>query len=247
MEEEKYTKDFYNSQRFYSRLSAGNILPIIFDLLKVESMLDVGCGTGEWLKAAQDLGIKEICGVDGYYVDKDLLAIQKEYFIDFDLKNPIDLKRKFDLVISMEVAEHLPENTADSFINSLINHSDFILFSAAIPKQDGTFHINEQWQDYWVKKFEERRYLPIDFLRDRLWTKKEIDWWYKQNMILFVNKTALDKNSKLVSLYRIFKKDSYNKVHPEMEFLMNGIKTPLMRFLKAPFYTIGKFYNVTFK
>ncbi|MCF8255092.1 MAG: class I SAM-dependent methyltransferase [Bacteroidia bacterium] len=246
MEENQYTKDFYNSQRFYSRLSGRNVLPLVFKLIKVNSVLDVGCGTGEWLRAAKDLGVNDICGLDGHYVDRDLLAIPKENFIDFDLKGPIDLNRKFDLVISMEVAEHLPENVSDLFINSLTNHSDFVLFSAAIPKQDGTYHINEQFQDFWVEKFENQGYLPIDFLRSRLWAKKGIDWWYKQNMILYVRKSILESNNQLNDLYLEFKKSTYNRQHPEMTFLLNKIKSPLGRFIKEPKYTMLKFLNYFF-
>ncbi|OYU94270.1 MAG: hypothetical protein CFE21_16925 [Bacteroidetes bacterium B1(2017)] len=246
MEENQYTKDFYNSQRFYSRLSGSNVLPFIFNLIKVNSILDVGCGTGEWLRAAKDLGVSEICGLDGHYVDRDLLAIPKEAFIDYDLKNPIDLNRKFDLAISMEVAEHLPESTSEMFIESLTKHSDYVLFSAAIPKQDGTYHINEQPQDFWVAKFEKQDFLPIDFLRDKLWTKKGIDWWYKQNMILYVKNSVVESNPQLKSLYLEFKKESYNKQHPEMTFLLNKIETPIARFLKEPNYTIKKFINYFF-
>jgi SAM-dependent methyltransferase len=246
MEENQYTNDFYNSQRFYSRLSGSNVLPLVFKLIKVNSILDVGCGTGEWLKAAKDLGVDNICGLDGHYVDRDLLAIPKENFIDFDLKSPIDLKRKFDLVISMEVAEHLPETVSESFVESLTRHSDFVLFSAAIPKQDGTYHINEQFQDFWVEKFEGHGYLPIDFLRKKLWSKKGIDWWYKQNMILFVKKSVIESNSQLNSLYLEYKKSTYNIQHPEMTFLLEKINTPISRFLKEPKYTVMKFLNYFF-
>ena len=86
----------------------------------------------------------------------------------YDLKKSLNLGRDFDLVLSAEVAEHLPLEVSDIFIDSIIKHGKVILFSAAAPGQGGTCHVNEQWQDFWVKKFRERGYVPIDFLREKL-------------------------------------------------------------------------------
>lgn len=246
MEENQYTKDFYNSQRKRSRISASHILPKIIELIKPKSVLDIGCGTGEWLKASKDLGIESVLGLDGHYVDKSLLAILNEEFMEYDLKTTVNLNRSFDLVISMEVAEHLPETVSDIFVESLTNHSKYVLFSAAIPNQGGTYHINEQWQDYWVNKFESRGYLPIDFLRSDFWASKDIDWWYKQNMILFVNKDVLFKNESLKELYNSNVKKTYNIIHPELKFILNNINSPLGRLASEPQYTIKKFWNYTF-
>ncbi|MDZ4668152.1 MAG: methyltransferase domain-containing protein [bacterium] len=246
MEENQYTKDFYNSQRKRSRISASHILPLVFEILKPKSILDIGCGTGEWLKASKDLGVNKVFGIDGYYVDHAMLSITEEEFMEYDLKQPVELNKIFDLAISMEVAEHLPEDVSDVFIGSLTNHSNCVLFSAAIPDQGGTYHINEQWQDYWVAKFEKRGYLPIDFLRNRIWESKEIDWWYKQNMILFVENETIKQNAVLNTLYQSNNKVSYNSIHPELKFILNKINTPIGRFSNEPIYTFKKFWNYIF-
>ena len=60
------------------------------------------------------------------------------------------MNRKFDLVLSLEVAEHLPSECAEAFVESLVNLGPVILFSAAIPYQGGENHVNEQWPEYWV-------------------------------------------------------------------------------------------------
>jgi 2-polyprenyl-3-methyl-5-hydroxy-6-metoxy-1,4-benzoquinol methylase len=65
------------------------------------------------------------------------------------LIQPLDLEKEFDLVVSLEVAEHLPASAADQFVNTLVKHGKKILFSAAIPGQGGQDHLNEQWPDYW--------------------------------------------------------------------------------------------------
>jgi len=140
----------------------------------------------------------------------------------------------------------LPIESSDLFIKSLVNHSNFVLFSAAIPNQGGTYHINEQWQDYWVEKFKNNNFLPVDFLRNKLWAKKEIDWWYKQNIILFVKKDALEENNDLKNIYLRNLKPSYNFVHPELYFINNGITTSFKRAISKPVYTFNKFINFMF-
>jgi len=241
MEQDYYTNDFFTNQMPISKKSASVILPELFNIFPFHSMLDIGCGTGEWLNiASNQLGLNEFIGVDGDYVNPELLAIPKSNFIPYDLKTPLNLNREFDLVLSAEVAEHLPDEVSDIFINSIVRHGKIILFSAAAPGQGGTYHVNEQWQDFWVKKFMDRGYMPIDFLRDKMWYKKGVDWWYKQNMILFVKSEVLETNTELKKIYLQNKKEIYKKVHPEMIFAQKNIHNSLGRFIEAPVYSIRK-------
>ncbi|MFY8021491.1 MAG: class I SAM-dependent methyltransferase [Bacteroidia bacterium] len=247
MEQDYYTNDFFTNQMPISKKSASVILPELYSIFPFKSMLDIGCGTGEWLNiASNQLGITDYLGVDGDYVNPNLLAIPKDKFKAFDLKQTLNVERNFDLVLSAEVAEHLPIEVSDVFIDSIVRHGKVILFSAAAPGQGGTYHVNEQWQDFWVKKFSNRGFLPIDFLREKLWYKKGVDWWYKQNMILFVQEDFLNQNSILKSYYNQFKKDHYKKVHPEMIFAQKNIHNSLGRFLEAPIYTCKKLFSFIF-
>jgi hypothetical protein len=91
-------------------------------------------------------------------VNKNRLKIPKECFAEVELDKGISVDRKYDLAISVEVAEHLPPNAADIFIESIVKASDIVLFSAAIPFQGGTNHINEQWPEYWNKLFNKNGY-----------------------------------------------------------------------------------------
>lgn len=166
------------------------ILPIIQNLVCPNSILDIGCGIGTWLKVAQELGVVDVFGVDGEYVDRKLLRkfVDEINFEPVDLREPLDLNRKFDLVICLEVAEHLPIESADILIDSLCKHSNTIIFSAAIPFQGGQNHLNEQSPNYWIGKFGQRGYQVYDPIRPVVWDCKEVDVWYKQNMFLFSTK-----------------------------------------------------------
>ena len=142
-----HTKDIHNTR------AAEIIVPILLQHIQPKSVLDIGCGTGTWLKVFEQAGITDFFGVDGEDIDESILEISKENFAVYNLTRPLVLDRFYDLVISLEVAEHLPELAADEFVLTLVRHGKTILFSAAIPGQGGQDHLNEQWPIYWQKKF----------------------------------------------------------------------------------------------
>jgi SAM-dependent methyltransferase len=150
-----------------------------------KSVVDIGCGTGAWLKAALDLGAEESLGIDGEYVGRAELLIDAACFRPFDLTERLDVGKRFDLAISVEVAEHLPLSRAESFIADLTELSDVVLFSAALPYQGGVNHVNEQWLEFWAILFRKWGYAPFDIFRQRVWAKKEVEVWYSQNVMLF--------------------------------------------------------------
>ena len=146
------------------------------------SLLDIGCGTGTWLRAALELGVCEVRGIDGVPIAEAELLIPGEMFQTVDLSRPIDLGKKFDMVLCLEVAEHLPAESASALIASLVAHSDVILFSAAAPGQIGQHHVNCQWPDYWQTLFNEHGYVCNDGVRWDIWDISDIEPWYRQNL-----------------------------------------------------------------
>lgn len=182
---DRYDPAFYNQRAGGSRVSAQFILPLVLGWVRPASIIDVGCGSGEWIRALDELGYRGAVGMDGPHVAAALSDIPGATFIPQDLSTDITLNRRFELAISVEVAEHLPPHRASTFISDLCQISDVILFSAAIPGQDGVGHINEQWPDYWISLFEQNGFAPYDCLRARLWEVDSIEWWYAQNLFLF--------------------------------------------------------------
>ena len=129
----------------------------------MKSVVDVGCGDGSWLFVLQeDYGKDDILGIDGPWIHEDQLNIPKECFLRAPLDESLPIDRKFDMAISLEVAEHLPEARAEGFVEDLTRLAPLVLFSAAVPGQGGTNHVNEQWQDYWIALFGARGFLPIN-------------------------------------------------------------------------------------
>lgn len=166
-------------------------------------MIDIGCGVGNMLKACLDFGAQTIRGVDGSWVNKDMLLIPQESFSQHDLSQQ-NLREKipeksFDLTISSEVAEHIDPKDCEIYMDNLTSFSDVILFSAAIPNQGGTHHVNEQWPSYWIEKFSHRGFIPVDCIRAKIWDDESIYVWYRQNIMFFVRKECLKNYPNLES------------------------------------------------
>ncbi len=193
VEQQLYTRTFYEWHQDGSLQSAREVVPIVLELVNPQSVVDVGCGTGAWLSVFKQAGVTDCLGVDGDYVEPSLWLIAPEEFVSHDLKQPLKLGRTFDLVVSLETAEHLPADCADRFVASLTTLGNVVLFSAAIPFQGGDGHINEQWVEYWAGRFQQRGYQAIDCLRERVWGNDRVQPWYAQNLLFFVRHDALDQ------------------------------------------------------
>ena len=196
-----YDESFYRAQKDGSFKSAQIIVPLVKKFIKPRTVVDMGCGLGTWLAVWQSEGA-EVYGVDGDYVDRNMLYIDKERFIAADFSKVfVELDCKVDLVESLEVAEHLPESRAREFIHNLTEISDAVLFSAAIPFQGGTNHINEQWQSYWANIFADFGYVPIDCIRPQQEKLAEVILCYAQNILIYVRESALSKYPLLFEYY----------------------------------------------
>lgn len=180
-----YDQRFYDVQSGPSASGAEAVVPMIMRWLAPSSVVDFGCGLGTWLEKFSAAGVGDILGIDGDHVDLERLRIDSHRFRPADLSSPPDLGRRFGLAVSLEVAEHLQPRHARKFVSALTRASDVVLFSAAIPGQTGTGHVNEQWPGYWVELFADHGYQVLDVLRLEIWDDDRVPYWYRQNMLLF--------------------------------------------------------------
>lgn len=208
-----YDAAFYAAQKDGSRRSAERVLPFLDRWVRPKSVVDVGCGVGTWLSVWRELGVSSVVGVDGDYVDRSLLMIEKGSFIAHDLSRPIPDLGGFDLVMSLEVAEHLPAESAAQFVAGLTSLGPVVMFSAAIPSQGGTNHVNEQWPEYWARLFANYGYDVMDCLRREIWNDEGVEWWYAQNTFLYVRRGDLSKYPELMARCG---GDPLARVHPRM-------------------------------
>lgn len=193
--------------------SPKEIVPVLIQMFQPKSIVDIGCAYGAFLHEFNEKGLKGILGIDGDWVNQSKLMIDSSQFEMHDLEKKISLNKKFDLVICLEVAEHLAETCADILINNLIELGDIIIFSAAIKNQTGQNHINEQPFSYWMNKFNQKGFLFYDAFRQRFWNNTNIAWWYKQNMFL-VAKDTLDIQQYIPGIKPLHEMLEY--VHPDL-------------------------------
>lgn len=173
--------------------SANAVINLLSQQIPINSVLDIGCARGAWLAAWHRAGATQITGIDGHYVDKTSLLIPHDNFHVRDLSNDVDLGQQYDLVQSLEVAEHIDSSKANCFVANLVRHSNgLLLFSAAPPGQGGEHHVNEQPYDYWRQKFAAHDFLPFDYLRPLLRDHAEVSPWYRYNTLLYVHKDKID-------------------------------------------------------
>lgn len=214
-----YDRLFYQRQMDLSLSSASRIVPFLVDRLSPGSVVDVGCGVGQWLKTFHECGVRDLLGVDGDHVDRSLWALPMARFRAMDLTAPHPVGRRFDLAMSLEVAEHLPEKHAGDFVAYLCRLAPVVMFSAAIPGQGGVGHINEQWPEYWANHFLCHGYRPIDMVRPVFWQATDIAWWYIQNTIIYASPEALQRSDNLAREHRQTMSRQLAMVHPRRYLL----------------------------
>jgi len=208
-----YDKDYFQLVEAQSESSASVVVPLLCELLQPSTVVDVGCGIGTWLKYFPRNGVSEIAGMDGPWVERETLSIPPSAFEEVDLSRPPEPTRRFDLVVSLEVAEHLPAESAGPFVDFLTGLGPAVAFSAAIPLQGGSAHVNERWPNYWSTLFAKHGYASFDVIRERIWLDERIAWWFRQNLILYIDRERVSGYERLAGTPA---REALPLVHPEL-------------------------------
>jgi SAM-dependent methyltransferase len=160
------------------------------DAARPASVVDFGCNVGVWLAAGARLGMfgADILGIDQRPPAEQFRTARQLYpgaFLRADIAKPLGLNREFHLAVCVEVAEHLDggDASAEHLINNLAAAAPLVLFSAAIPGQGGNHHVNEQWPEYWARKWRARGFRVAD-VRALVWNDERVLWWYRQNLLI---------------------------------------------------------------
>jgi hypothetical protein len=209
-----YDSVYYKYINVGSLRSAQTVLPIVARYFTVRSVADFGAGQGAWLAAWQRLGVSDIAALDGSYVDHASLLIPTDKFVSTDLSQQVRLGRTFDLVQSLEVAEHLPTSAAETFVDNLVAHAPIVLFSAAAPGQGGEHHVNEQPYSYWRRLFSARDYVMLDVIRSSLAASAGVEAWYRYNTFVYVHRERLAAMPAGIQRFQIHDKDRIPDVSP---------------------------------
>jgi len=125
-----------------------------------KTVIDVGCGTGYGCKIIANKA-KLVYGIDH---DKETIAFCQKHFLTPNIKyikmdaNSLNLDRKFDVAVTFQAIEHMPN--LEAFIKKLkeiVNLGGFIFISTPNVKLDkkqkkaNPFHLNEMSFDQFHK------------------------------------------------------------------------------------------------
>lgn len=163
-------------------------MTVLYNFFEPKSVIDVGCANGLHLKAFKQLGVEKLFGIEGTphwapYIKKYF----GENYLIADLRESIELKDKYDLVISFEVLEHLEEEKAEQAAKNLVSFGDVLCISAN-PTRGGFYHLNAKPKRYWVDIFE---LLGMTYCQDEVdqlqtvFQKGRCSGWFKTGLMVF--------------------------------------------------------------
>lgn len=210
-----YEQQFFERMDQAARSSADAVVPLVLELLSPARVIDVGSGHGEWLAAFLARGVADGLAIDGPWVDTESLAVPPEKFRVVSLDESWTVAERFDLAVCLEVAEHIPDRRSSELIGNLVSLAPAVLFSAALPGQEGTHHINEQWPEYWHRRFREKGYVRIDSIRPQIWQDPRVAWYYQQNIYLYVASELLEASQPLQNAYQRSSQFELTLIHPK--------------------------------
>lgn len=225
-----YSNEFFDYISRGSIDSAKVVTALLIAWLRPDSVLDVGCGAGAWCRTWMEGGITTVMGVDGSYVDRKNILIPDINFVARDLSQAFHLDVQFDIVVSLEVAEHIPAGSADVFVDNLTRHGDVVLFSAAVPGQGGEFHVNERPLEYWREKFIARGYRCYDPIRPIIRGNQSVEPWYRYNSLLYANERGRSRLPQEVIESEVFRGTKVSDLAP----LSWRARNAVIRRLPAP-------------
>lgn len=162
---------------------------VIYDSFKPDSVADVGCGIGIYLQLLKEMGAKRVFGLEG--TDNALKQAIVPVIEKHDLRLPFQPKDSFEIVLCLEVAEHIHDVYADTMVNTIVElcqKGGTIIFTAAVPRQGGFHHINLKPRKYWIEKFNTVGCQFKEILTEDI--RKELQLkvlpWLKSNLMVFI-------------------------------------------------------------
>lgn len=182
-----YDDDYFRKRQLDPwRSEANHIGTVLREEFEPNSVIDFGCAIGAHLEPFHENGI-EIHGVEGAEKAIEYAVVPPEQITRHDLRDYYSTANHYDLALSFEVAEHIPEQYAGTFADSLADASDCVVITAAPPGQSGTHHVNLQPRSYWKAKFRQRGFQydeeQVKTLRSQI--QVEQTTWISKNIFVF--------------------------------------------------------------
>jgi hypothetical protein len=179
-------KGFWENETGVGHAHDEKLARAILQLIKrehVETLVDFGCGKADYVKLFKRHGI--YC--EAYDGNPNTKELSGGLGTMLDLSDYIDLDEGFDMVMSLEVGEHIPAEFEETFLNNLCRHCfrpGLMLISWAVPGQGGDGHVNCQTNEYIIEQMRQRTYELDEKWTDRLRKSASLPW-FKNTLMLF--------------------------------------------------------------
>ncbi len=187
----KYNDRYYKRHLVQYRDWENKVGKYLYDELKPNSVLDLGCGVGSYLEGFFDAGCRDLLGIELNFDKAKKYIVDNIFFfiVEGDATIELNLNRKFDCIISFEVGEHIEPNGTEMFINNLTSYSNkYIILTVAPPGQRGTGHINLRDRDFWIKSIVIKGFLYRKDLVEKykkVWKKFNVEKYIINNLMVF--------------------------------------------------------------
>jgi hypothetical protein len=183
-----YDESFYDGAGCMEGLATAEaVTGAILELLGPESLFDVGCGRGAHLQTAAKRGVLAV-GCEGSAIGVGLCPPEAIVF-QHDLRVPLAMNRRFDVVMCIEVAEHIPARWSRTLIHTVGSLAEtFVVFSSPPPGTVGDDHINCRSASFWDGLMEEERFRRDVSLTNALRTecrKIQAPEWIREHVTVY--------------------------------------------------------------
>jgi len=209
-----YSDTYFDKHELAARSSARQVVPFVMSVLRPTSIADVGCGSGQWTKEFILNGAQKAYAFDAFASPRWGGTANSVEFQKINLEECVADFPDVELVCWLEVAEHLSKFSCKRILHDIVERTDAILFSCAVPGQGGTGHVSERRLSDWVSDFGKVGFCCADVLRPRFWYDKRISWWYRQNTVIFVKENSVASNAILHFQLPTF--GGVDLIHPEL-------------------------------
>jgi SAM-dependent methyltransferase len=159
-----------------------SLIKTICETFHPVKIVDMGCGRGDYCKVCLSYGY-EVDGLEGSQI-----ACQKAVCSNIecvDLSKPAEPRDDYDLVLCLEVGEHIPDKHQNVFIDNLARFSkDILILSWALPGQGGTGHVNCLSNETVIELMKNKGFNFDKHMSEYLRKNSKLSW-FKNTLMVF--------------------------------------------------------------
>ena len=143
---------------------------------------DFGCGSGKYVKYFNDRGLWSV----GYDGNPNTPHFDPHCYV-LDLSTNVNIE-PCEVVLSLEVGEHVPQQFEQVFLDNLALHAEKYLILSWFPRPgEGIGHVNERSNEYIISQMNDRTFYFLPEVTENLRRESTL-WWFKESLMAYARK-----------------------------------------------------------